>query len=146
MKDKGAQERQKGLSRAVIPLLQGIGDMDKAQVGLQKQYALLHNKEPTTLEEAKKIISQAKLHAKESYESTNDIRRRIQKSVSVLAFAFTQTTKKRKQDVCWALGKEFSAYAQDTRTGEEELFPEDDIKAMKNELKAVKPKGQFQKT
>jgi hypothetical protein len=139
-KDKGAQERQKGLSRAVIPLLHGMGDLDKTQIALHKQYQSL--KEPKTLEEAKKQIKLAKAQAQAAYESTNEVRLRMQKSVSVLAYVFTQTTKKRKQDICWALGKEFSAYAQDTKTGEEDLFPEDAIKAMKAELKAVKPKGQ----
>ena len=143
-KDKGAQERQKGLSRAAIPLLQGMGSVDEAQIALHKQYPLF--KEPKTLEEAKKQLKEAKAHAQAAYEATNVIRQKIQKSVSVLAYAFTQTTKKRKQDICWALGKEFSAYAQDTKTGEEELFPEEAIKAMKTELNAVKPKGQRDST
>ena len=99
--------------------------------------------EPKTLEEAKKQLAEIKAITADSHKDMTSMCTTMQKSVRVLAYSFTQTTRKRKQDVCQDLGRGFNPYAQNTKTSEEYLFDEDTMKMMKNELNAIKPKQQY---
>ena len=138
-KDRAHQERQKGLSRAAIPLLYALGDVEKVQRITSEQFKLTKT-EPKSLEEAKKQLADLKRQVVEGHNSLNGLRTTIQKSVRVLGYSFTQMTRKRKSDVCQDLGRSFNVYAHETKTGDEYLFDEDVMKAMKNELNAIKPK------
>ena len=139
-KDKAARDRQKGLSRATIPVLYGMGNMSKAKEDMAKCYKI-SNMEPKTLEDAKRFLAAIKKHTKEAHQLMVDTSTKLQQSVRVLAYDFTATTKKRKLDVCSALGTAFNPYSQDTKTAEEYLFNEETMKMMKNELNQIKPKN-----
>ena len=139
-KDKGAMERQKGLSRAAIPVLYSLGNLNKSKDSVGKIHKIA-NMEPKSLAEAKRFIDAMKRHAKETNDQLSEMRTTLQKSVRVMSYDFTTATKKRKTDVCGALGPTFNAYAQDTKTSEEYLFDEEALKTMKTELNQVKAKG-----
>ena len=139
-KDKAARDRQKGLSRAAIPTLYAMGNLTKAKDSMSKSYKIC-NREPKSLEEAKRYIAALKQHSKDAHSNMVEISTRIQQSVRVLAYDFTSTTKKRKLDACGALGSAFNPYAQDTKTAEDHLFTEETMKMMKTELNAIKPKS-----
>ena len=139
-KDRAARDRQKGLSRAAIPALYGMGNLSKTKADLAKCYKLSAS-EPKTLDEAKKCLEAIKKHTKDAHEMMTNTSKKLQQTVRVLAYDYTATTKKRKLDVCSALGTAFNPYSQDTKTSEEYLFNDDTMKLMKNELNAIKPKN-----
>ena len=139
-KDKAAQERQKGLSRAAIPVLYSMGNMSKTKENLGKCYKICST-EPKTLEEAKKFLEAIKKHTKEAHDTMSTTSTKLQQSVKVLAYDYTAATRKRKQDVTGALGTAFNPYSQDTKTSEDNLFDNDTMKMMKNELNQVKLKS-----
>ena len=95
----------------------------------------------SSLEEAKKLgkailANQTKI--KKPLDNLND---HTMHAIKVLNYNYTSTTRKRKQDVTNGLGPSFKVYAQDTDHGEY-LFNMDIMKAMKSELKHIKPKDE----
>ena len=138
-KERAHQERQKGLSRAAIPLLYALGDVEKSQNITSNQYTLTRT-EPKTLDDAKKQLAELKRQVVEGHNGLNGLRTNIQKSIRVLGYSFTQMIQSRKSDICQDLGRSFNVYTHDTKTGEDYIFDEDVMKTMKNELNAIKPK------
>ena len=117
-----------------------MGNMSKGKESMAKCYKI-SNMEPKTLEDAKRYLAAIKAHTKEAHQLMGDTSTKLQQSVKVLAYDFTATTKKRKLDVCAALGSAFNPYSQDTKTAEEYLFNDETMKMMKTELNAIKPRN-----
>ena len=117
-KDRAAQEKQKDIARATIPILEAIGEV--AQV--------------------EDLLIKAGGKEKSLAKKVNGILPTLQKSIAILNYSFTETTRKRKYDATTALGKQFKPFAQG-ESSKEFLFDEDTMKKMKSELKALKPKG-----
>ena len=63
----------------------------------------------------------------------------LQKSIRMLNYSYSETTRKRKYDVCGSLGDQFKPFAQGESSADN-LFSEETLKAMKSELKNVKVK------
>ena len=117
-KDRAAQDKQKDIARATIPILEAIGEV--AQV--------------------EDLLLKAGGKEKSLVKKVNGILPTLQKSIAILNYSFTETTRKRKYDATTALGKQFKPFAQG-ESSEEFLFDEATMKKMKSELKALKPKG-----
>ena len=140
-KDKGAVERQKSVSRSAIPTLYALGDVGQADTklgGITKYASFV----PKDLAEAQKCIKLMGQRATEVQKHTQAVKTNLERSLKIMNYSFTATTRKRKQDICAALGRGFSAYSQDTKTSSENLFTDEVMKAMKAELNQIKPKGQ----
>ena len=116
-RDKGHQERQKETTRAAIPLYHAVG-----RLGALKQ-ELTQRKAPAAV-----------------LKEITEINKQVQKSICVLNYSFTETTRKRKYDLCAALGNQFKPFAQGPSSADQ-LFDEETMKKMKSELKQVKAKG-----
>ena len=118
-KDQAAADRQKDMVRAAIPLYHAVGAVAKLGNDLAK-----HHAPPAVL------------------DSVSMINVTIQKSIRMLNYSYTETTRKRKYDVTGTLGGQFKPFAQ-TESNEEHLFSTETIKAMmKAELSKVSVKRQ----
>ena len=69
----------------------------------------------------------------------------VSKSFRMLNYYCTEATRKRRQDVCDALGSAFKPYGLETTPPDKHLFDEDQLKRMKSEIKAIKPKAETSK-
>ena len=78
-------------------------------------------------------------------KSTATAKAKVSKSFQLLNYYNTETTRKRRQDVCDSLGSAFKPYGSEAVPPSEYLFNEDSMKKMKKELNAVKPKVEFSK-
>ena len=118
-KDQAAADRQKDMVRAAIPLYHAVGAVAKLKSELSKHHA------PSAV-----------------LDSVGMINVTIQKSIRMLNYSYTETTRKRKYDVTGTLGGQFKPFAQAEST-EESLFSAETIKAMmKAELSKVTVKKQ----
>ena len=144
-KDRGAQERQKCLSRAAIPLFYSIIEIDSTRDILEKnnKYARLLE-QCNNLEDTKKYLKAIMANQNKMKKSLEKVNEKTMHTIKVLNYNYTSTTRKRKQDVTAGLGTSFKVYAQDTQHGEY-LFTIDTMKAMKSELKHIKPKEESAK-
>ena len=132
-KDRAAQDRQKDLSKAAIPLLKAMAEIRNVETLMEKSRK--------KAEEAGKTVSKTE---KEAYERLQGISPIIQKSVKVLNYSYTNTMRKRKSDVCNALGDQFRPFATST-SSEDFLFDNESIKKMKSELKLLKTRSRTNK-
>ena len=115
-KDLASADRQKDLVRAAIPLYHTVGAVAKLKADLTKYGA------PTAVLDSVAMINVT-----------------VQKSIRMLNYSYTETTRKRKYDVCGTLGGQFKPFAQ-AESSLEYLFSEETMKSMKSELKNVKVK------
>ena len=137
-KDDAAKTRQVNMARAAIPLLYTLGELDASKQRLENQLKFL--REPRDLEEAKKIIAVAKKQNEAALASTKTAKSKVSKSFQLLNYNCTETTRKRRQDICGELGSALKPFGLETTAPKEHLFDEDAMKRMKSELKAIKPK------
>ena len=137
-KDEAAKTRQVNMARAAIPLLYTLGELDAAKQILETQSKFL--REPRDLEEAKRIIAVVKRKNELALACTQTAKTKVSKSFQLLNYNCTETTRKRRQDVCGELGSALKPFGLETTAPKEHLFDEDAMKRMKSELKAIKPK------
>ena len=142
-KDYGAQARQRGLTRAVIPLLYSMGEMDKMKASIEAQQKIL-NYEPRDLEEAKKMLKVVATRSEALKQNVVTSRAKIHKSFTLLNYSFTETTRKRKQDVTTQMGLAFKPFGIEVTPPSEYLFDEDTMKRMKPFLKDLKPRAKYE--
>ena len=126
-KDEALKKNQRDIAKATIPILRALGDMEKME-GVYEKVLRGKNKEDITKEE------------KYIYRTMKENAKQLQSSVLMLNYNFTEITRKRKFDICQALGPAFRPYAFAEDTGEF-LFGLETQKAMKSELKKVQVKG-----
>ena len=126
-KDKAMMDRQRDISKATIPVLKAMGEMEKVKLLMEKSLR----------EKGKENISD---EDKECYKGVKNSLEELENSVLMLNYNFTETTRRRKYDVCQALGAQFRPYATSEDTGEF-LFGVETQKLMKSELKKVSVKA-----
>ena len=143
-KDEAAKSRQVNMARAAIPLLYTLGELDKSMEAMKAQSKFL-SIEPKTLDEAKKIISVVKSKNDLATTTIASAKTHVSKSFRMLNYYCTEATRKRRQDVCDALGSAFKPYGLETTPPDKHLFDEDQLKRMKSEIKAIKPKAEASK-
>ena len=142
-KDYGAQGRQRGMSRAVIPLLYSMGEMDQMKGAIEAQQKIL-NYEPRTMEEAKKMLKVVASRSETLRQNVITTRTKINKSFTLLNYSFTETTRKRKQDITNQMGSTFKPFGVEVTPPSEYLFDEDTMKRMKPFLKDLKPRTKYE--
>ena len=143
-KDDAAKTRQVNLSRTAIPLLYTLGELDIVKQQLEGESKFLSH-EPRNLDEAKKIIEVIKKKNEIALQSTSKAKSKVSKSFQLLNYYCTETTRKRRQDICDALGSAFKPYGLEAVPPTEFLFTEEAMKKMKKELTTVKPKVEASK-
>lgn len=143
-KDYAAQLKQRGLSRAAIPILYAMGEMDNQKIALDSQAKFLSH-EPTSLEEAKKMLKVIKNKNEASTKALASAKKQVNKSYQVLNYMFTETNRKRRQDVCTSLGANFKPYGSEIMVHGEDLFDKDVMAKMSKELSKVTPKQNVSK-
>ena len=115
-KDKAAQGRQNDLTRAAIPIYEAVGALAKLRADM-----------PTC--SSQQVLA-----------SIDAIMPKLQKSLKVLNYTFTETSCKQSFDVCDSLGKQFKPFAN-SKSSTEHLFDDEGIKKMKTELRALSEKS-----
>ena len=126
-KDEALKKGQRDIAKATIPILRALGDMEKMESVLEK---VLRGKKKEDITKEEKFM----------YRTMKENAKQLQSSVLMLNYNFTEITRKRKFDICQALGPAFRPYAFAEDTGEF-LFGLETQKAMKSELKKVQVKG-----
>ena len=126
-KDKAMMDRQRDISKAAIPVLKAMGELEKVKTIMEKNLK----------EKGKENVSD---DDKDSYKGLKKSLDELENSVLMLNYNFTETTRRRKFDVCQALGAQFRPYATSDDTGEY-LFGVETQKLMKSELKKVSVKA-----
>ena len=148
-KDDAAKVRQINMAKAAIPILYSLGEMDRTKAALEAQAKFL-SLEPKTLDDAKKMLQTIKTKNEVALTSVNTSKSKASKVFQLLNYNCTETTRKRRQDICNDLGTAFKPYGLETAPPTETLFDEDQMKRMKSDLKNIKPKAkeqqQFPKT
>ena len=145
-KDNAAKDRQLATARATVPLLYSLGELDHTREILKKNRKIAKEVDKVnSLEEAKNLIKHMSLNQNKMMKSFDVVNGHIEHAVKVNNYSYTATTRKRKQDVCSGLGSTFGVYAQDIEVGKEHIFTVDTMKAMKSELKHIKPKEDYSK-
>ena len=128
-KDEALRKGQNDITKATVPVLRALGDMEKMEAVMEKSIKNKRsNKEEISKEE------------KFLYKTLKETQKQLTTSVLMLNYNFTETTRKRKFDICSALGPSFRPYASAEDTGEY-LFGVETQKAMKSELKKVNVKA-----
>ena len=127
-KDKAMQERQKDIAKATVPVLRAMGHLEGVETVLTRILKTKQGKEGLSSED------------KFLYKAVKESLKELTSSLLVSNYAFTETTRKRKYDVCAALGPQFRPHVKVEDTGEF-LFGLDTQKAMKSELKTIRAKG-----
>ena len=143
-KDDAAKNRQANMARGAIPLLYTLGELDKAKSALEAQAKFLSH-EPKNLDEAKQMLKVIKTKNGLAATGVGNVKTSVSKSFQLLNYYCTETTRKRRQDVCESLGSAFKPYGLEAQPPDENLFNEDAMKRMKSELKAIKPKVDLSK-
>ena len=138
-KDYAAQLKQRGLSRAAIPILYAMGEMDNQKIALDSQAKFLSH-DPTSLEEARKMLKVIRNKNEASMKALASAKKQVNKSYQVLNYMFTETNRKRRQDVCTSLGANFKPYGSEIMVHGEDLFDKDVMAKMSKELNKVAPK------
>ena len=132
-KDEAAMNKQKDITRAVVPLLKALDEVSAAKSVMQNNVNQ-RNKDthpPTKLE-------------KDLFQKLNNADSSIQQCYKLLNYHLTDSVRKRKYSVCSSLGKVFSSFAgiKEVKTEENEfLFSEDTMKKMKSDLKKIQVHG-----
>ena len=143
-KDDAAKWKQANMSRVAIPLLYALGEMDKTKQAMEGQPKFL-SLEPRNFEEAKKVLKVIKGKNEIALQGIVTGKAKVTKSFQLLNYYNTEATRKRKQDICDSLGSAFKPYGLETVAPTKELFDEEQMKRMKSELKAIKPKVELPK-
>ena len=128
-KDEAAMNRQRDVTRAVIPLLKALDEVSAAKNLMQNN---VNQRDKTTNPPTR--------FEKDLFQKLNDADSAIQQSYKLLNYHLTDGVRKRKYSVCASLGKVFSSYAgiKEVRSeGSEYLFTDDTIKKMKSDLKYI---------
>lgn len=115
-KDKAAQRRQTLTSKAAIPVMQALASLADIQGDLRRK-----SKKNSDLNS---IVSKLDL-----------VPPMIRATLKVLNHSFSESLRKRKGDVCYALGKKARPYAHETEYGEY-LFSEATVKKMKKDIRS----------
>ena len=131
-KDKEKMARQTELAKATIPLFKSIGKLEEAQRIMTKEWK--------NRKAAGKSIHATKAE-REVQNVLEGIYPLLMQSMRILNYGFTETTRKRKYDVCNSLGDTFQQFASTSKSSEDFLFDDDAYKKMKSELKNVKIKS-----
>ena len=126
-KDEAFKKSQNDIAKATVPILRAMGDMEKMEAVLTKQ---LKGKKKEEITQEEKFL----------YQTTKSSLKQLTTSVLMLNYNFTEITRKRKYDVCGALGAAFRPYTATEDTGEY-LFGVETMKAMKKELTKVNVKA-----
>ena len=142
-KDDTAKIRQINMAKAAIPILYSLGEMDKNKAALEAQAKFL-SIEPKTLDDAKKMLQTIKAKNETALTSINSSKSKVSKVFQLLNYNCTETTRKRRQDICYDLGSAFKPYGLENVPPTENLFDEDQMKRMKSDLKNIKPKAKDQ--
>ena len=124
-KDRAALDRQKDITKAAIPLFHSIGKISAVESLLEK---LLKRDAPSH-------------SVKLALKGVKEVMPLLQQSIKVLNYNVTETTRKRRYDVCAALGNQFKSFAGEREEPSENLFHDDTMKRMKSELKKLPVKG-----
>ena len=124
-KDKAAQTRQKDTAKAVIPVLQAMVEVKNAET------MMLAN-----IKKGKQKGTDLSC-MKKSYEIVKNISPLLQQSLKVLNSSFSETLRKRKQDVCTSLGAQFKPFAK-SESSADMLFDDDTVKKIKSDLKQLR--------
>ena len=124
-KDRAAHDRQKDITKAAIPLFHSIGKISEVESLLEKMLK-------------RDVQSQS---VKLALKGVKEVMPLLQHSIKVLNYNVTETTRKRRYDVCSALGNQFKSFAGEQDAQSEHLFHEDAMKRMKSELKKLPVKG-----
>ena len=138
-KDMSAASRQRNISSAVNPLLHGMGDLEGTKAALKSQLKATQGT-PKDLEEAKSMLAAARQQNKVIADHMAALRGKLNKSVMLLNYNFTETTRKRKTDICNALGSAFKPHINESTATGENLFDDETMKNMKTELKKINVK------
>ena len=120
-------ERQKDIAKATVPVLRAMGRLDRME-GIMEKALKAKKKEDITS------------HDKFLYKALVESQKDLNESILMLNYNFTETTRKRKFDVCQEMGEQFRPYGFSEDTGEY-LFGLETQKAMKSELKKVQVKA-----
>ena len=120
VKDKATIDRQRDISKATVPILKAMGDLESISDKLEKKIKA-KGKENMDKEEA------------DMYRGVKRSLDESQNSVLMLNCNFTETTSRRKFDVCQYLGAQFRPYAT-TKDSGEYLFGVETQKLMKSQL------------
>ena len=142
-KDDTAKIRQINMAKAAIPILYSLGEMDKNKAALEAQAKFL-SIEPKTLDDAKKMLQTIKAKNETALTSINSSKSKVSKVFQLLNYNCTETTRKRRQDICYDLGSAFKPYGLENVPPTENLFDEEQMKRMKSDLKNIKPKAKDQ--
>ena len=97
-KDKAMMDRQRDITKAAIPVLKAMGEMERVKSNMEKCLKA-KGKENITDEDT------------DSYRGIKTSLDELENSVLMLNYNFTETTRRRKYDVCQALGAQFRPYA-----------------------------------
>ena len=124
-KDRAAQDRQKDVTKAAIPLFTAVGKLSSAQHLLSR--AVKKHGDDDTLHTTLTLLN-----------ATMPL---LQQSIKVLNYHVTEHTRKRRYDVCNSLGPLFKTFAGEPHQSSDLLFGEDNLKKMKSELKKLPVKG-----
>ena len=127
VKDKAMHDRQRDLTKAIVPTLKAMGELEKME-GIMEKNLKAKKKEDVTKEEAT------------MYRSLKESLKQLTSSILMQNYHFTEITRNRKFDLCRALGGQFRPYASSDDTGEY-LFGLEIQKLMKSELKKVSVKA-----
>ena len=130
-KDKASQSRQVEVAKASVPLYKILEGLEDAQKALKAEWS-------SRKENGKTVI--ATKAEKQAHKAMDDIYPLVMQSLRILNYNFTESTRKRKYDVCGSLGEQFKAFAQ-SKSSSEFLFDDEASKRMKSELKLLKVKG-----
>ena len=131
-KDDGAVNKQKDITRAVVPLLQALDGVSSAKTMMQQE-----------TQKRDKATHPVTKHEKDLYKKLGDIDTQLQQCYKLLNYHLTDCVRKRKYSVCSSLGRVFTSFAglKEPRTDESEtkdfLFSEDTMKKMKSDLKKL---------
>ena len=122
-KDRAMMDRQKDIAKAAVPVLKAMGELGAISDRLEKS---IKAKGKENVDEAEATI----------YRGVKKSLDELENSILMLNYNFTETTRRRKFDVCQALGAQFRPYATSDDSGEY-LFGIETLKLMKSELKKV---------
>ena len=142
-KDAANQAKQTGIIKSTIPLYYAMGDTDDVMELLDKQNALI-KKSPNNLEEVKDMRRKMLSMNVKIKSLMNKQRDRLHKSVMVSNYNYTEISRRRKQDVCNALGDTFKPFASEAPTNKATsgtyLFDEETMKRMHTDLRKLPAK------
>ena len=123
-KDKANQRRQRMAAKAAIPVMKSIIELKDLGTSLKR----CAKRDPSL---------------KQVQENVENISPHLKQSLRVLNTTFSETLKKRKSDICNAMGRDFRAYASSPST-DELLFDEPTMKRMWLDIKSLSDKKKYE--